>query len=87
MDIEFASTDRLAEVEYLAPRFFDEIIGMPYGDCLITDESSLWDFHTQADNEQFFARIQEIYGVSVRDIDSGRIVDILLRLRLLSPSA
>ena len=87
MDIEFASTDRLAEVEYLAPRFFDEVIGMDYGDCLITDESSLWDFHAEADNEQFFARIQEIYGVNVRDIESGRIVDILLRLKLLSPSA
>lgn len=87
LDIEFASTERLAVVEPFAPRFFAEIIGMGYNDCLVTDESSLWDFHVQADNEQFFVRIRDVYGVNVRDIESASIVAILERLKLLSPSA
>jgi hypothetical protein len=82
----FAATDRLADVEHLAPRFFSEVIGMDYADCIITDESSIWDFHAEADNESYFERIVEVYGVNVRDIESGNIVEILERLRLLSSS-
>jgi hypothetical protein len=87
LDIEFASADRVAGVEDLAPRFFAEVIEMDYADCYISNESSLWDFHAESDNEHYFGRIADIYGVNVRDIESGNIVDILERIRLLAPSA
>ena len=87
IDIQIASVERLAEVEYLADRFFTDVIEMDYGDCFISDESSLWDFHAEADNERYFERINNIYGVNVRDIESANIVEILERIRLLSPSA
>ncbi|MBL8998812.1 MAG: hypothetical protein JNL44_15975 [Gemmatimonadetes bacterium] len=86
-DLEFAAVDRLTMVEYLAPRFFSEVLQVDYADCFVSDESSLWDFHSESDNEEYFERIAERYGVNVRDIESSRIVDILERIRLLSPSA
>jgi hypothetical protein len=87
VDIEFASVHRVAGVEDLAPRFFAEVIHMDYAECFISDESSLWDFHAEPDNEHYFQRIAEVYGVNVRDIESGNIVEILERIRLLSASA
>lgn len=87
MDVEFAPMDRLSEVEHLAPKFFSEILELDYADCLVTDESSLWDFHADPDNTLYFARILEVYGTDVADIDSGRLVDILERVRLMSSSA
>jgi hypothetical protein len=84
MDIQFASGDRLAEVEDLAPKFFAEVLEMDYAECFISDESSLWDFTDEADISAYVIRIREVYDV---DIDSGNIVDILERIRLLSSSA
>lgn len=86
-DFSFAPADRVAKLEDVAPKFFREIIGIDFRDCLITDESSLWDFHFDADNETMFKRIDAVYGVDVRDIESGDIADILERLRLLSSAA
>ena len=86
-EIVFASTERLSGVEDLAPRFFSEILGLDYADCLITDESELGDFRVEATSDLFYDRIAEVYGVNVRDIESGNIVEIMERLRLLASSA
>jgi hypothetical protein len=86
-DIEIAPIDRLAELEHLAPKFFSDVLDLNYADCLITDQSSLWDFHDQTDNSHYLNRIRDVYGIDVSNIDSARIVDILDRVRILSPSA
>ena len=51
-------------------------------DCaLVTDESSLWDFHTEESNDGLNATIERVYGVNVSDIQSGNIAEILDRIR------
>jgi hypothetical protein len=83
---ELASTARIDELEDLAPKFFREVIGMSYGNCLITDESSLWDFpHENA--EDVYTKIQQVYSIDVHDIESGNLADIFERIRILSSSA
>ena len=39
--IYFAATDRIAAVESLAPKFFQEILDLNYEECLITDDQRL----------------------------------------------
>ena len=43
-EFRLAPQDRLAVVEPWAPRFFEEVLRRDYSECLITDESTLWDF-------------------------------------------
>lgn len=46
--IELASQSRMKAVEHLASRFFTEVIGIAYEDCLVTDESDLSDLTSYA---------------------------------------
>lgn len=80
-DIEFAPADRMAALEDVAPKFFREVLEMDYGECVVTDESSLWDFHAEADYDRLLRKIEEVYGADARDIESGSLADILERLR------
>jgi hypothetical protein len=81
--IEFAPDDRLSAVEHLAPRFFAEVVGIPYEDCLITDYSQLGHFADNADGKgearlyRMFDRIVEHYRIDVRPLDTDRIVTLL----------
>ena len=60
--ITFAPQDRLEAVEHLAPRFFTEVVGMEYSDCLVTDESDLRDFATEEGGvEQMLDRFRTHY--------------------------
>ena len=45
-----------------------------------SDESSLWDFHVESDNSRLNAKIMEVYGVDVSDIQSGRLAAIFERI-------
>lgn len=76
--IELASQTRLKKVEELAPRFFREVLGMNYSDCLITDESDLGDFLEQGHSlEEFFERLEHHYFIDGRDAGTTRIVALL----------
>ncbi|MGA9586626.1 MAG: hypothetical protein WBQ95_14935 [Terracidiphilus sp.] len=46
----------------------------------ISDESSLWDFHIDETNERMWAKILEVYGVDVSDIESARLSEIFNRI-------
>jgi hypothetical protein len=62
--------------------FIQRIFGI--GACLVTDESSLWDFQSEADGEtkdEIIERIREAYGVNVADIEHGNLVAVLNRIR------
>jgi hypothetical protein len=48
--------------------------------AFISDESSLWDFHEAKTNEALIARIKEVYGVDVSDIESAKLPEILERI-------
>lgn len=76
--IEFASQDRVSTHLALADDFIHRVLGMEW--AFITDESSLSHFHTEETNEGLVSRIQQVYGVDVSDIESGRIYEILERI-------
>ena len=73
--IKFASTDELDRNSELLQPFISDVLQLPW--AWISDESSLWDFHTEIDNASYYERIENIYGVDVSDIEGARIHDIL----------
>jgi hypothetical protein len=78
--IELASTLEVDKFESIASDFFPRILDMDRNDCLITDESSLWDFHGEGSNEPFYSKILEAYGIDVSDVDRGNLVKIFQRI-------
>ncbi len=76
MKFELASTTEIDKYESIAPDFFEKILDMKRNDCLITDESSLWDFHGEMSNDPFYSKILEVYGVDVSDVDKGNLAKI-----------
>ena len=76
--IKFGSQDRILANDFLANDFIERILDMDW--AFLTDESSLWHFHTGTSNEEYFAKIKEVYFVDVSDIESGNIADILDRI-------
>jgi hypothetical protein len=79
--IELAPTVEIEQYEPLANEFFEKILAMNYNECLVTDESSLWDFHSEETNEEYHRKIMEVYGTDVSDIESGNLVRIFERIR------
>jgi hypothetical protein len=78
--IELAPTVEIEQYEPLAGEFFEKVLAMNYGECLVTDESSLWDFHGEETNEEYHRKIVEVYGVDVSDVESGNLVQIFKRI-------
>jgi hypothetical protein len=54
----------------------ERVMHLSPGDCLITDESSLWDFHTDETNDDYFRRISLIYGIDARHVEPPTLVAI-----------
>lgn len=80
--IEIAPQSRLLAVEHMAPRFFREVLGREFNECLITDESDLRDFldvfgDRDSDLAAMFDRIEAHYLIDAREAGSSRIVDLL----------
>ena len=76
--IEFASQERVDVHAELAEDFIHRVLELE--SAWISDESSLWDFHTDDGNDSYYARIREIYGVDVSDIESANLAEILERI-------
>lgn len=79
---ELAPQARLDAVEHLAPRFFREVIGWAYEDCLVTDESDLYDFtdltgDQVAEAARMLDRMEAYYAIDGRAANSTRIVELL----------
>lgn len=77
---ELASTTEVDKFESIVPDFFERILDMDRNDCLITDESSLWDFHTEGSNDPFYSKILEAYGIDVSDVTKGNLAKIFQRI-------
>jgi hypothetical protein len=80
LKIELASTMEVDKLESIASDFFVRIFEMDRDDCLITDESSLWDFHCEISNEPFYSKILEVYGIDVSDLEKGNLAQIFQRI-------
>jgi hypothetical protein len=76
--LEFASQERIEKHPELAKDFTRRVLGFPW--AFISDGSTLWDFHTEQTNEFLYAKVMEIYGVDVSDIEPAQVSDILDRI-------
>jgi hypothetical protein len=76
--VEFASQQRIDANHELSEDFIRRVLDLDW--AWISDESSLWDFHTNETNDLLYLRIFEIYGVDVSDIKSGNLSQILDRI-------
>lgn len=76
--LDFASQEHVNEHEALSADFIHRVLDLDW--AWISDDSSLWDFHGDSDNSRLNAKIVEIYGVDVSDIQSGRLAAIFERI-------
>jgi hypothetical protein len=82
--IQFASQERVNDHPELAQDFIERVLGFEW--AFISDESSLWDFHSDETNELLVAKIRSVYGVSVDDIESAKLWEILDRIAVAQKS-
>jgi hypothetical protein len=75
VEIEFASRERVDAHAELAEDFVRRVLNLEW--AFVSDESSLWDFHSSDDNRGLIAKINEVYGVDVSDIESAKLWQIL----------
>lgn len=76
--VQFASQERVERHPELAEDFIHRVLNLDW--AWISDESSLWDFHHDETNHVLVAKIKEVYGVDVSDIESARLSEILERI-------
>ncbi|WP_263354399.1 hypothetical protein [Acidicapsa acidisoli] len=76
--IEFASQELIAVNQQLSEDFVRRVLNLDW--AWISDETDLWDFHTDETNELLYSKIVEVYGVDVSDIESARLSEILNRI-------
>lgn len=79
LPIEFASQEKVSRDEALSEDFVQKVLNLEW--AWISDESSLWDFHGERTNDHLYTKIQEVYGVDVSDIESGRLWEIFERIK------
>jgi hypothetical protein len=80
--IVFASHARVDGHAGLADDFIRRVLHPVLGieDVWITDQSSLWNFHFDETSDELVAKIRDVYGVDVSDIESQTLVDIFDRI-------
>jgi hypothetical protein len=76
--LKFAADDRIAQNSVLTEEFIREVLGTEW--ALITDESSLWHFTMGNSLEEYYEKIQSLFGLDVTDIKDGNIAAILERV-------
>jgi hypothetical protein len=76
--IEFASQEWVAVNKELSEDFIRRVLNLDW--AWISDESRLWDFHTNETNELLHAKIMEVYSVDVSEIESAKLSEILDRI-------
>jgi hypothetical protein len=78
--VTVASTERVSRLEGLANDFLRRIFELDPENCLLTDESSLFDFTFGHSLEPVFAKIQLEFGVDASAIERANVADILERI-------
>ena len=80
--ITFASTERIEEFTQLANDFMEQVFDLLPSEYLISDESDILDFTEMgsSDTSEIWKRIAEIYGVSMADVGSERLVNIFTEI-------
>lgn len=80
--LEYASQTRIDHHAALAEDFIQRVLHPVLGieDVWISDDSSLWNFHFDETCDELAAKIREVYGVDVSDIESQNLADIFDRI-------
>jgi hypothetical protein len=76
--VEFASQERIAVNHELSEDFIRRVLDLDW--AWISDESTLWDFHSDETNELLSNKVKQVYGVDVSDIESAKLSEILDRI-------
>ncbi|HUO32350.1 MAG TPA: hypothetical protein VMU80_24250 [Bryobacteraceae bacterium] len=76
--IEFAPSDRVHAHPAVTDDFMQRVLGLDW--AFVSGQFSLWDFHTDDTNDVLNAKIREVYGVDVSDVESGNLAEILERI-------
>jgi hypothetical protein len=61
----------------LARDFLTRILDQDYDSCFISDKSSLWDFHANRGNDEYYKKIKLFYGVDVSNVEDANLGRIL----------
>src|ERR1700735_38012 len=77
--VKFAASHRVSQHPELTKDFASRVLELDW--IWISDESSLWDFHTDSSNERLIEKIRTVYAVDVSDIADGNMADILDRIQ------
>ena len=78
--VAFAGRGRISKLEPLADDFLRRIFELDPADCLITDESSLWDFTFGHALEPIFDRIRQEFEVDVSGVEGANLAESLERI-------
>lgn len=78
--IELAPREKIQTYGVLTEELMERIVGFEPGSYLITDESTLWDFHSEETNEPYFRKIMLLYGIDASDIEPPTISEIARRI-------
>lgn len=78
--LQFASTVKIEQYKDIAVDFCRKVLDIEYEDCFISDQSSLYDFHSEEDNSRFCKIILNTYEVDVSDIADGNLAQIFERI-------
>ena len=72
--IIFPENQEIDTYPELRDDFIRNVLGLDW--AWVTDQSSLWDFHSEENNTAINRRIGEVYGVDVSHISSGNLLEI-----------
>jgi hypothetical protein len=81
LQVELASSRVVEENQEIVDDLLRRVVGVDPHECLITDESSLWDFHDQESNEPYLQRIRELYDIDASDMDPPTLANLSRRIR------
>lgn len=84
MKFECAPTSGVDMYQTLADDFMKRILDLDSKECLITDESSAFDF-VDFTEEELRRRILEAYNLDISDIKSGNLLEIFRRIHKPKP--
>jgi hypothetical protein len=76
--ITFAATDEVEASPEVASEFMFSIFALDPGDYAMSDESDILDFmpFDERSTNDVWSRITQLYGVTLSDVGSGRLVDV-----------
>ncbi len=70
----FAESRLVDRFPLLRDDFIAHVLELPW--AFLSDESSLWDFHGETENEKLYLKIGEVYGVDVSDVVGANLAAI-----------